>query len=302
MGDLTIGRMSQLNCISERALRVYDEKGLLEPKRNAETGYRYYALDQCSTLDAIQQLQQMGFSLSEIKAILEERDADRIKEQLVEKEQSLQEQIANLQRTQRMLDSFKERCDLVNNLPDTGVLALEFIPERRALRFEVVCEDMLRHGLSGQQVLEAWQVAVCSLKREMLEKGYPLSYFRNVACVVPRQRLADKDIAYSQAFVFIDDDDPRYAADAEIVPANNYLTMYCDDLGDEDAPLLETRYLEMMLDYIENHDLKIVGDYIGEVVLDTAVFLHSGLEELVKMQIPVALNASAATPLKTNRP
>ena len=64
---LTVGAMAQLNCVSARTLRIYDEKGLLVPAcRDDETGYRYYTLAQCETLDTIQLLQRLGFTLDEI--------------------------------------------------------------------------------------------------------------------------------------------------------------------------------------------------------------------------------------------
>ena len=49
MGEekVTIGEMASLNCVSERALRFYQSKGLLEPDYVDESnGYRYYSLEQ----------------------------------------------------------------------------------------------------------------------------------------------------------------------------------------------------------------------------------------------------------------
>ncbi|MEG0504947.1 MAG: MerR family transcriptional regulator, partial [Raoultibacter sp.] len=52
MVEFSIGRMAALNCVSEKALRLYQQKGLLTPVRVDETtGYRYYSYEQCSTID-----------------------------------------------------------------------------------------------------------------------------------------------------------------------------------------------------------------------------------------------------------
>jgi len=288
MNELTIGQMSSLNCVSERTLRVYDEKGLLKPKRNETTGYRRYDIGQCSTLDAIQQLQMIGFSLDEIKDILDEKYVYGLENQLAQKETEALDHIAEMQRSLRMIRDFRKRCAIIDHLPETGVYSIETLPERHALRFNVKNEDMFRDDLSSEGQLAQWQLSICMLKRELLEKGYPLSYFRSVACVIPQEQLISKKIVYSQAFVFVDADDTQFAAETETVPGGRYLTMYCNDLSCDEGILLETVYLRQMLDYIEEQGYQVVGDYVGEVVLDTDVFLYSGRDELVKMQVPIA--------------
>ena len=48
---LSIGQMARLNAVSEKALRLYQAKGILEPAYTDEaSGYRYYTLGQCATL------------------------------------------------------------------------------------------------------------------------------------------------------------------------------------------------------------------------------------------------------------
>jgi two-component system chemotaxis response regulator CheY len=63
--------------VSVDTLRYYDEIGLLKPARiSRETGYRYYTDDQAAALSRIKELKLYGFSLSEIKRMLNQEDID----------------------------------------------------------------------------------------------------------------------------------------------------------------------------------------------------------------------------------
>lgn len=68
----SIGAFSEKTGISKRMLRHYDKLNLFCPIHiNEDNGYRYYMEEQEDDLLKIQMLQQMGFTLSEVKEILE---------------------------------------------------------------------------------------------------------------------------------------------------------------------------------------------------------------------------------------
>jgi len=66
----SIGRLSKKTNISIRALRYYDEIGLLKPAKVAESGYRYYSNEEIETLRHISALKELGFTLASIKELL----------------------------------------------------------------------------------------------------------------------------------------------------------------------------------------------------------------------------------------
>ena len=73
---LSIGKMAKLAGVSEWALRHYDSIGLLHPVYvSKETGYRYYHPSQSDILTDIAALKAYGFSLGEIKALLDNDEA-----------------------------------------------------------------------------------------------------------------------------------------------------------------------------------------------------------------------------------
>jgi len=70
---IRIGDFSKLSRVSIKALRLYDEMGLLKPiEVDHFTGYRFYSFDQLSRLYRILALKDLGFSLEEIGRLLEE--------------------------------------------------------------------------------------------------------------------------------------------------------------------------------------------------------------------------------------
>ncbi|GAA5533538.1 MerR family transcriptional regulator [Deinococcus aluminii] len=69
---LTIGAFSRASRLSLKALRLYDDLGLLPPARVDEgTGYRYYTPSQLGTAHLIGLLRQLDLPLSEVRAVLD---------------------------------------------------------------------------------------------------------------------------------------------------------------------------------------------------------------------------------------
>jgi protein phosphatase len=71
MEVLSIGEFARLSRLSPRALRLYDELGLLPPTRvDAESGYRWYSEVQLAQARLVASLRQVGVPLAEIGAVL----------------------------------------------------------------------------------------------------------------------------------------------------------------------------------------------------------------------------------------
>jgi DNA-binding transcriptional MerR regulator len=70
---LKIGDFSRFAHVSLKALRYYDELGLLKPVKVDEfTGYRCYSASQLAQLQCIVALKDMGLSLEEIARLLKD--------------------------------------------------------------------------------------------------------------------------------------------------------------------------------------------------------------------------------------
>lgn len=64
---MTTGEIAKKVGISQKAVRLYDEKGLLKPSEYSEGNYRLYDAEALLVLEKIIALKQVGFSLEEIK-------------------------------------------------------------------------------------------------------------------------------------------------------------------------------------------------------------------------------------------
>ena len=73
MGDvMKIGEFADLNGVTAKLLRHYDEIGLLKPDGvDGENGYRSYNPDQSHTLNWILILKELGFALGDIRVLLQ---------------------------------------------------------------------------------------------------------------------------------------------------------------------------------------------------------------------------------------
>ena len=99
---LKIGAFSKLMQVTVKTLRHYEQKGLLAPDEVDEwTGYRYYSVDQMQKLQAIRDLQRLGFSLDEIKELYEDGSHTPDIQQMDEK----------IKETEKLLKQLKARRD-----------------------------------------------------------------------------------------------------------------------------------------------------------------------------------------------
>lgn len=103
MKTKTIGEVAKLAGVSIRSLRHYDEIGLLRPSFREENGYRRYSEEDTQILYDILFYRALGFSLAEVKRLLETPVVDR-RAQLIEQKKQLQEHIYRLQNIAAQLD------------------------------------------------------------------------------------------------------------------------------------------------------------------------------------------------------
>ncbi len=82
---LKIGELAQKTGLSVGNLRYYSDLGVLNPVERGGNGYRYYSLDASQQVEFIKKAQAIGFSLEEIKQILDVRDRGEIPCDLVKR-------------------------------------------------------------------------------------------------------------------------------------------------------------------------------------------------------------------------
>ena len=140
---LKIGEFSKMMQVTVKTLRYYEQKGLLLPYEVDEwTGYRYYSIEQMQRLNIIRGLQQQGFTLEEIKELLEDGEQmpsiDQLTQKIEETEHQLQLLIKRRSQLLKWLDSHKQIKTMeqisIQSLPEIIVAShREIIPNYDAL-------------------------------------------------------------------------------------------------------------------------------------------------------------------------
>ncbi len=115
METLKIGQLAQRGGVGVETVRFYERQGLIdEPPRRA-SGYRQYAPETVARLRFIRRAKELGFSLGEIKELLDLRVSPEISKAEVQrtaraKIADLEERIKELERMKRALEEITAAC------------------------------------------------------------------------------------------------------------------------------------------------------------------------------------------------
>jgi DNA-binding transcriptional MerR regulator len=106
---MPIGRFSRLTGVGVKALRHYDEVGLLVPTAvDDQTGYRFYSVDQVDRAEAIRLLRRLDMPLDEIRSTLAAGDPAALRAALVSQQRQMasrdSELRASIAKLQRLID------------------------------------------------------------------------------------------------------------------------------------------------------------------------------------------------------
>lgn len=283
------GEFAKMNSTSKKTLRVYENMGLLTPAVIDESsGYHYYSLDQCSTFDAIQQIQDLGASLSDIKAMLDASDIHALEHLVEQRRTSLDAEMTRIRLAQYNADKFLQRCREIDRRIIPNTIIFEQRPVHYALSFPILNEraqNLLY--LTGAEYLREWELNLRLTKQYMLEQGFPLELFHAIGCKIDREDLHAGNLALSGSFIFIDDEELAKAFGAERLSDGTCLVMYKDSYVTPNGNNSEVEGVRALLDFARNVNLDIAGDYYGEIIAETPAFLYSGREMLYKLQVRV---------------
>lgn len=119
---LKIGDVSKRSGIGIEALRFYEKSGLLDKPSRTYSGYRVYGEEVLERLSFIKRAQALGFSLDEIRQIVDdarkgESPCDEVREIVRRRMEELDERLRELHRYRKELKSTLEEWDKVGRAP-----------------------------------------------------------------------------------------------------------------------------------------------------------------------------------------
>lgn len=260
-----IGMFANMNRVTIKTLRYYDEQKLLVPVYvDEENGYRYYAAGQMEQLHRIIALKNMGFSIDDIRKII---DGAEEKSFLIEKKQEILKELAALTKKLSQVESYlsKESINLsapvlIKEIPQVTVCTMK----RRIKSYDALFEIMPQMGAQMElSDCKCAQPAYCFT--QYLEPEYKEEDILVEICeAVTEKKQNSGDIVFK---IF-----PKIPMSACIFHKGSYNT-----LPDSYA---------MLLQYIEENGYEICGN-IRESYIDGVWNKETESEWLTEIQIPV---------------
>jgi len=115
MEKLTIGKLAKLGNVNIETVRFYERIELIPEPPRSRSGYRIFSPGTVNRIRFIKQAQELGFSLKEIKALLDlrvttEATTSDVRMRATEKIADIGEKIKHLQDMKRSLEVLVEYC------------------------------------------------------------------------------------------------------------------------------------------------------------------------------------------------
>lgn len=119
---LKIGEVSQLSGVGIEALRFYERSGLLERPARTESGYRVYSDGVLERITFIRQAQALGFSLDEIRRVIEDARSgqspcDEVREIVRRRLEELDERMREMRRYRNELAETLAEWERIGRAP-----------------------------------------------------------------------------------------------------------------------------------------------------------------------------------------
>lgn len=115
--DLTIGKVAKQSGVGVETVRFYERKGLIQkPKRRETSAFRTYSPEDPLKIRFIKRAQDLGFTLKEIKQLLDLNANPRttcaeVKRRADSKIEEVTTKIADLKKMKLSLQALSEACD-----------------------------------------------------------------------------------------------------------------------------------------------------------------------------------------------
>ncbi len=267
---IRIGDFARIARVSVVTLRHYDEIGLLEPASVDETtGYRYYSAKQLTRVSRILALKELGFSLGQVREVLDGVTLEQLVGMLKMKRAQSQKALVDEQRRLARIAAYLRQIESEDDMPDYNVMLKEAPAMTIASRRVTVPTNDQVPEVLGAAFDEAYALIKARGARELApclaiwHQGAEVLANEDVEAAVPVERLFAGD---QRVKVY----DLPATQVASVVHEGDYAGM-----GQAHAALLS---------WVESNHVRLVGSY-REVYLEPAG--QSPKDAVTEIQYPV---------------
>ena len=112
---MNISDVAKITGLTSKAIRFYEEKGLVMPPMRSENGYRTYTQQHLNELTLLRQARQVGFNLEESGELVNlfndpQRHSADVKRRTLEKVAEIEQHIEELQSMRNQLLALANAC------------------------------------------------------------------------------------------------------------------------------------------------------------------------------------------------
>lgn len=200
-----IGELAKLTGLTVRTLHHYDQIGLLPPSQVSDSGHRIYSESDIRKLQQIISLKQLGFSLEEIKEIIEKQSINhvqvlRMQLQRVKKQIELQEELyTRLESIYTLLNSQKDvSANQFIKLIEVINMVEKYFSKEQLDKMKSQTENISAE--EKEQIESQWSKLVADIRAE-LEKNTPPDNPKVIELAKKWKSLIDKFTAGDQEIV-----------------------------------------------------------------------------------------------------
>ena len=273
---MTSGEMAKKAGVSQKAIRLYDEKGLLKPTDYSEGNYRLYDEAALQILEKIVALKQIGFSLEEIRDNLKSGEAGDIKDALEIQLQKMEEKKYRLEKTTDAIKRTLARGDELDWDDVAGIVQYVSADQSADERHW----DALKHT-SGEldwyvRIFQSLDIKEASRVLD-LGCGYAKLWRNNWTDIPKGTEISGYDIHGSWA-----DDFEKYIADnKDTLPEGVSIELKFSDLEDEKTwqKIDSTGEYDLVVAHYLDSEIKNIDAIVAHasrVVAEDGVFSFNG--------------------------
>jgi len=263
-GLFTIHEFANQCFITRDTLLHYDKLDLLKPAFRGENNYRYYSSSQLSIIKIIRILQNLGMSLSEIKALKDKRTPEVFSQILQDQLIELDKKIEQLSRARNLMFTQLKVIQSVENI-DENAISIQFLPA------EAIALGELNDFSRGKKDYDAERDFYINIRRKYpdLDLNYP------VWATFSQETVKRKNYDKPERFYVYNPEgyDRR--------PAGLYAIGYTRGGYGQNSALFER-----LFEYIKKNNFEICGNAYEEYPLDEFCVI-SETDYLMRLMIEV---------------
>lgn len=250
----TISEMAKLHNISKKTLNYYDEIGLFEPEYiDSVNKYRYYSIEQFSTLKTIIQLRELEVPLKFIKEIIVSKD-EGINKHLFYLKENIKSIDTEIKKLEKLKKETLDRISLYEQVKEIDERDL-YTPFIKLLdTHSVVCKKLEKQPLR-EHIFFAYREITKNMKEKEIDST---RYYGDIYFKEGLEGELENNFG-----VFCKIDNGVENIEKKIVfPKGKYMCMY------KSGGYFDKKTLNFFLNYIKEKGYKIDSDLIAIALLD----------------------------------